>query len=408
MTSEDRLWIVSRFYAEETGTGYAMTRTAEGLSHYFSVHVLCGQPDYVHITRRAARNEIQNNVTIFRVNATPFSNESLPFKLLNMIISSLQIFFQGLRFVKRNETVLIVNLPPLLPFLALFFCKIRGTKTFLLVHDVYPDSLAVAGILESDSPVIRALNYLFKIFYRGFDRIVVLGRDMQKLIADKLDHDSSKIVVIPNTADIDEIYPTPRHENVLLERLALNGKFVVKYSGHMGRTHGLEILLDAVKKMSVTDPGVHFLFVGTGPKRRWLEGEASSNRLNNITIQSFVPREDILDSMNACDVGLISFMPGMWGVSVPSRFYDVIASGKPAIFVGDEQSEIALVIKEEGIGWVIPPSDVDRIIGAILEAKQNPELLFNMGVRCRLVAEEKYARSHQIQSYRRLFSKVAE
>ncbi len=408
MTSEARLWIVSRFYAEETGTGYTMTRTAEGLSRYFSVHVLCGQPDYVYHTRRAPRHEIQNNVTILRVYATLFSNEGLPFKLLNMIISSLQIFFQGLRFVKRNEAVLIVNLPPLLPFLALLFCKIRGTKTFLLIHDVYPDSLAVAGILEPDSPVTRTLNYLFKIFYRGFDRIVVLGRDMQKLMADKLGYDSSRIMVIPNTADIDEIYPTPRHENVLLERLGLNGKFVVKYSGHMGRTHGIEILLDAAKKMSVTDPDVHFLFVGTGPKKRWLEGKLSSNRLNNITIQSFVPREDLLDSMNACDIGLISFMPGMWGVSVPGRFYDVMASGKPVIFVGDEKSEIALVIKEEGIGWVIPPSDVDRIIGAILEAKRNPELLFNMGVRCRLVAEEKYARSHQIQSYRRLFSKVAE
>ena len=109
------LWIISRFYAEETGTGYSITRTAEGLARYYSVRVLCGQPDYVYHDRRAPASEIINGVQVFRAAATSFSNRNLLVKMLNMLTSSFSIFWLVIKHVRRNQPVIIVNVPPPLP-----------------------------------------------------------------------------------------------------------------------------------------------------------------------------------------------------------------------------------------------------------------------------------------------------
>lgn len=394
-----RVWIISRFYAEETGTGYVLTRTAEGLTEHFSVNVLCGQPDYVHHERRAPLRENVNGVTIIRVRSTGFSNKSLLIKMLNMVSGSLLIFFKTLQNVGRDEPVLIVNLPPLLPFLALIACRIKRAKTMLLIHDVYPDTLVATAVQSQAALSTRIAEWMFKRLYRSVDRIVVLGRDMQALIAKKLRSDPNDILVIPNTTDVECVYPLRRDENVLLRELGLESKFVLKYAGHMGRTHGLELLTEAARRIAAIDPQIHFLFLGDGPKKQWLTEEVARHELGNVSVEPYWPRAQIVSSINACDVGLISMMPGMVGVSVPSRMYDLLAAGKPVIVIAEMSSELALMTQEEKIGWVVSPNDIDALVKAIQEAKANPRLLAEMSVHARKIAEEKYARRHQIDAY---------
>ena len=83
--------------------------------------------------------------------------------------------------------------------------------------------------------------------------------------------------------------------------------------------------------------------------------------------------------LNACDVALISFVPGMAGISVPSRLYNVLAAGKPILAVADADSELARVVREEQIGWVIEPDDPAGLARAIRDAKDHPEERLEMG-----------------------------
>ena len=400
------LWIISRFYAEETGTGYSITRTAEGLARYYSVRVLCGQPDYVYHDRRAPSFEIVNGVQVFRSAATNFSNRNLLVKMLNMLTSSVSILWLVIKHVRRNQPVIIVNLPPLLPLLTLPVSRLKGARVSLLVHDVYPDSLVVAGVLPKNSRTQSVLSLVFNGLYRLADNIIVLGRDMQSLLAAKTRWEESRIVVIPNTADVDQIHPVSREKNGLLKKLGLDGKFVVKYAGHMGRTHGLEMLVRGAQILSELDPDIHLVFSGSGPKKAWLESTINCRKLNNVTITSFSPRAEIEDSLNACDIGVISMLPGMAGISVPGRIYDLLAAGKPVIAVTDAHSEIALLIREEKVGWVVEPEDISGLIVAIQSAKADPARLFEIGRRSRWVAENKYARRYQVDAYYQLIERM--
>jgi colanic acid biosynthesis glycosyl transferase WcaI len=96
----------------------------------------------------------------------------------------------------------------------------------------------------------------------------------------------------------------------------------------------------------------------------------------------------------------------MVGISVPSRLYNIMAAGKPIIAVAEPESELASVVQEEQIGWVVPPGRPDLLAAAILEARANPTCLVEMGLRARAAAENKYAFGQVMQAYQQLFDEL--
>lgn len=402
-----KIWVVSElYYPEETSTGYFLTKIAEGLAESLPVSVLCVQPTYAARGVRAPVKERRNRVDIIRCKATALNKDIMIYRLVNMITISLSIFIKTLLHVNRQDYVLVVTNPPLLPFLTVAACRLRGAKCLLLVHDVYPEVLIVTGMTKAKTLFVKLLERATKLLYQNSERIIVLGRDMRELVLNKIgDKNSQRVVVIPNWADIDEIVPGARDESAFLAALGLSQKFVVQYSGNMGRTHGLENIIATANKLSPHE-NIHFLFRGTGAKKPWLESAVKKSNLANVSILPSQPRSELKSLLNGCDVAIISFIPGMAGISVPSRMYNILAAGKPIIAVADPESELALVVQEEKVGWVIPPNAPDILAEVILEAMANKELLIKMGYRARAVAEEKYSLNRIIKKYTSLVNGI--
>ena len=235
------------------------------------------------------------------------------------------------------------------------------------------------------------------------ERIILLGRDMYGVVGRRFRAVADRAVIIPNWADVDELVPMPRAGNQFLCRLNISTKFVIQYSGNMGRTHGIEMLLETATMLRESD-GLHFIFVGSGAKEQWLTENVSERGLGNITILPLQPRQALCELLNACDVAVISFIPGMAGISVPSRMYSIMAAGKPIIAVADDESELALVVREEQIGWVVQPERPDLLLEVIRHAQADPELIREMGGRARRAAEQKYPFKKILESYQGLFA----
>lgn len=396
----DKLWVVSGpYYPEESGTGYLLTQLAEGLAKSDSVHVLCGRPNTGKDGLRFPHKEEHEGVWVERCFSTMFPRDRIMLRTINELTLSLSIFTKVLFGVRRNDSVLVVTPPPALPFTVALACKLRNVKCHLLIHDVYPDALVAAGVTTADSPLARSMDRLNRWLYHNVERIVVLGRDMEQLIARKAKSSRLCLVPIPNWTDGSDITPQPREENPLLRELNLQDKFVVQYAGNMGRTHGLETVLQSAVRLR-ENPDVHFLFIGTGAKKKYLEQAVRDQHLTNVTLLPSRPRCDQPNFLNACDLAIISFMQGMAGVSVPSRMYNIMAAGKPILAVTENTSELAQVVHEEEIGWVTPPNDADKIVEAICEAMNHPDRLDAMGRRARRAAEDKYLLEHAIAAYR--------
>jgi colanic acid biosynthesis glycosyl transferase WcaI len=397
-----RVWVVSElYYPEQTSTGYFLTGIAEGLAKGYNVSVLCGQPSYWARGERAPSRETRGGVDVHRCWASTLDKNKVYFKLINLITLSVSTFFVALLRLRRGDILISVTNPPLLPYFMSIACRLRGVRFVLLIHDVYPEILIRLGILSPQSIFIRLLDRASRWLYEGADRILVLGRDMQNLVIKKLNSRRERVVIATNWANTEAISPQPRCKSRLLDALNLNEGFVVQFWGNMGRPHCIEDLINAAELLA-PDYAVHFLLIGWGTKKAWAVAEKHARGLVNLTILDPPSREETCDVQNACDIAINTLSSGMTGISVPSRTYNAMAAGKPLLAVCDDDSELAAVVREEEIGWVVPPGRPDLIACTLREAKANKDRLKAMGERARNAVETKYTSSHVLQVYRNL------
>ena len=361
MTAEPRLWVVSElYYPEQTSTGYFLTRIAEGLADSRRVEAICGRPTYSERGQEVRRKEVRGGVTIHRMRATHFDKDRLALRALNAVTLSLSVLFFALRHFRRGDQVLIVTNPPTLPPLVGWVARIKGMRSILLVHDVYPEVLVATRFVRADGFLHRLLQRAFDATYRLFDDVVVLGRDMHEVAGRKVRDPVRRLHIIPNWGDTDEIGPVARRDNPFAHAQGLVDKRVIQFSGNIGRTHDVETILAVAERLRDC-PEIVFLFAGYGGKAG-LIGDAP-----NVMLLPRQPRDLLGPMLNCADATIISFVDAMYGVSVPSRMYNVMAAGTPIIAMADPRSELSLTIAESGAGWTVPQGDVDALERLIRE-----------------------------------------
>jgi len=389
------VWVASElYYPDEQATGVFMTKIAEGLAaRGMTVKALAAQPHAGPV----ASHEHLNGVEVFRCWSTRFSKNNLPGRIINVLTGNLTMLFAALRRIRKNDLVLVVTNPPTLPFVIMLACLLKGARCIVRVDDVYPDVLHACDVYSNETFVYRVFDRLMKWLLGKADAMVVLGRDMQALVASKTDV-KKEIRVITNWADVDQIRPDPEAGKAFLEEYGLTGKLVLQWAGNMGYPHEVETLLEAMEKLADED-NVHFLYIGAGAKRPWLEEKVAKKGLKNVTFVGLLPREQQQAFLNGCDIGLSSLVAGMTGISVPSRSYNILCAGKPILAVGDPEGEISQLLVDKNVGWVISPGDSDKIVTAVKEMLADREMLQEMSVRAREVAETEYSSAYIIDRY---------
>src|SRR5450759_3845186 len=166
------IWVISElYYPEETGTGYFLTKIAEGLARYYTVGVLCSQPTYSARGVRAPVREQHKGVSIQRCRGTTLNKDVLIFRLINLITISASVFFNAWLRIGKQDVVLVVTNPPLLPFLVSWVCRLREAKCLLLIHDVYPEVLIAAGMARTSSILARGVSWFTRRLYQSVTRI---------------------------------------------------------------------------------------------------------------------------------------------------------------------------------------------------------------------------------------------
>jgi len=400
-----KLWIVSEvFYPEEVSTGYILTKLAEGLAEDYDVRAL---------SKRKSRNivpsfETYKGVKIYRCLSTVFNKNNLFLRFINAFSFNILILFNSLIVFSRNDLVMAVTNPPILPYFVLLGASVKKATFIILVHDVYPHLMVALDMIKPTSFLFRLWTYFNKILFEKSNLIVVLSEDMKKLVSREFYSSliQKKIHVIQNWAEIDIIKPFEKENNSIARKLGINDKFIIQYAGNFGRPNDIETIIDAAKVLKC-DEKVHFIFAGDGAKKKWVEKQKSKFNLDNLTLLNSYSRKDQNGILSASDISLIALIRGMKGISMPSRFYNIMASGKAIIAIIDDNTEVASIIKNEGIGWVIPPGNGHLLINAILEAKIDPYLK-EKGLKARKIAEKNYSYDKILSMYKVTFEKLNE
>ncbi|MBK6721959.1 MAG: glycosyltransferase family 4 protein [Acidobacteria bacterium] len=398
-THENTLWVLTEvYYPEEISTGYYLTSIAEGIAADRDVKVITGQPKHMSRGMLAPKRETRNGVEIFRVWGTTLDKNVMAFRLTNMLTIGLSVFFHSIKHFKKGDRILVCTAPPSLPVTTTLATLLKGAGLTLLVQDSYPEILIAVGSAKPDSFFVNLVNHVNRWVYKYATNIVVMGRDMNELFQKKAAGLDVPIVTIPNWADLETIHPTPRAENPLLKELGIEDKFVFMYAGNIGHPTDVETIIGAAELL-LADDRFHFVFIGAGAKKKWLDEIVAATKLANVTILDYRPRSEQNVFLNACDVGLVALIKGMWGTAMPSRTYNIMAAGKPILALTDKGSELARVIDEDSIGVHLEPGNPKALKEAILAMFQSRDELDKMGQRAREAALAKYSTEIAVAAY---------
>lgn len=346
-----KLWIASElFFPEETSTSYILTKIANRLSSKHLVKVVCGKPVYDQ-KRNSPSFHLDSKVIVHRIKGISGNKNSLVSRSLRFFLLSFAIFFYLLKNSKKGEKVLIVTNPAPLIVLMAVLKKIRHIKLTILVHDVFPENTIPAGIFKSKEHFLYGLlKRIFDFAYSSADDIIVLGRDMQRILQEKTSVSTKqpKITIIENWGDIQAIYPLSKAE-VLDHNSPLKDKIVFQYAGNIGRVQGLLELLEVIRQ--VKNDKIAFYFVGEGAVKTKMKKMVDRYNISNVFFGDAYSREEQQTVLNKSDIAFVSLADGMFGLGVPSKTYNILAAGKPILYIGQQDTEIDLLVREKNIGY---------------------------------------------------------
>lgn len=375
------IFINRYFYPDYSATSQILSDLAFYLSEKdLSVEVVCSRLCYNDIDADLPAQETINSVKVKRIWTSRFGRANLLGRSLDYLSFYISAFFILLKLVKPGDIVVAKTDPPMISVVASIICKFKSAKLINWNQDIFPEvgielGITILNILQHPLCAIR--NYSLRYAVMN----IVLGDTMRdRLIASGVN--DSKISIIPNWSDGEEIYPVDKDSNTLRQKWDLDKKFIVGYSGNMGRAHEFITILSIACELK-SDPDIVFLFIGDGAKKQWIENEVKNKKLNNIIFKPYQPRDNLTLSLNVPDVHVISLLPNLEGLIVPSKYYGVAAAGKACLFIGADNGEISRILKKNDCGKSISLGDVQSGVDYILKMKNNQDICRQQGDRAR-------------------------
>ena len=152
---------------------------------------------------------------------------------------------------------------------------------------------------------------------------------------------------------------------------------------------------------------VVFLFIGAGHQLDMLKGEARRRGLANVQFRPYQPREHLARSLGACDAHLVTLRSELEGLVLPSKFYGIIAAGRPVLFVGAADGEIAGLVNEGQCGQAFAVGDAQALAQCLRGLADDPARAREWGENARRLFDARFAMPISVDRWERLLGEVA-
>lgn len=312
----------------------------------------------------------------------------------NPIIRAFRYFWCNVReyMIGRKyedvELVFAASTPPTQGLLAGKLAKKLKCSFVYSLQDIFPDSLVHTGLTKENSILWNFGRFVENRTYKGAAKIVVISEDFKQNLLNK-GVSEEKICVIRNWADTQSVMPIERAENSIFDRYRLDrSKFYICYSGNIGHTQNMDMLLDVAKELADC-PEIGVILVGDGAAKVHVQERINREKIGNIHILPFQPYEKISEVFSLGDCGLIISKAGVGNNSVPSKTWGIMSAERPVLASFDKGYELDRVITEAECGICVQADDKEALKEAIFRMYSQRDTLSKMGVNGR-----KYINDH--------------
>jgi glycosyltransferase involved in cell wall biosynthesis len=184
---------------------------------------------------------------------------------------------------------------------------------------------------------------------------------------------AEKILITPIWSIFQGHGSVKKEENPFVKQQELNGKFIVQYSGNIGITHNVEVMVELAELMS-EHKDILFQIIGRGPRVPRLKTLVEEKGLPNCQFLPFQSDEMFPYSLSASDLGVVILAEAIAKGSVPSKSYNLMNYGIPALYVASDDSELHDYAVKYEHAKCVNYKDLREAARFILKLKNNKEL----------------------------------
>jgi colanic acid biosynthesis glycosyl transferase WcaI len=389
-----RILIVGLNYApERVGIAVYTTGMAEALvAKGHEVRVIAGQPYYPawrimdgH-SAWSLTQTIESGVSVTRVPhyipAKPTGRKRLLHHASFALAAAVPALWNGLFW--RPEVVMTIAPSLIATPAARAAAALAGATSWLHIQDFEVEASFATKLLKDGGRLAKWARTFESAVMKSFDRVSAISPEMCRRLLDK-GVPCEKVVEFRNWADVDAIRPM-HGPSPYRSEWKIETEQVALYSGNIANKQGIEIVLDAARKL-LHRKDLTFVVCGEGPNRQRLEGMAAG--LSNTQFHDLQPKERLNDLMGLATIHLLPQMAGAADLVLPSKLTNMLASGRPVVATAAAGTGLAREV--DGCGLVVAPGDADAFAAGIERLIDDKALGAECAQRSRTRAEDWWA-----------------
>lgn len=339
------------------------------------------------------KKEAQNGVVIKRVWRPSFRQHSFLGRILNSLWLQ-KLWWLRLAFSPGYKPdIIITGTDPLFGIILTPFLKFLRPKA-KMVHwcfDLYPEAAIADGIISEKSFLVRMIQFFLKPAYRSCDLVADLGPCMRN----RLDRYPVMAHVTLTPWALEEPLQPLSFDDAQRKELFGNSSLGLLYSGSFGRAHDYALTLALARQMR---DRAAFTYSARGSRLDELKQVITSED-TNLQFVSFAPPDKLSARLSAPDIHIVSLRPEWTGIVVPSKFFGVLAVGRPILFEGSETSAIALWIRQYQVGWVLTPNNIRQTKDELLQFSKDDDQKMAMFKHCHQVYQDHFSKKAVIENW---------
>jgi colanic acid biosynthesis glycosyl transferase WcaI len=398
-----RLIFVNRFFfPDHSATSQILSDLAFHLAGAGrDVHIVTSTQTYDDAKATLPVSEIINGVHVHRVPSTGFGRSGLLGRSIDYLSFYRSTWQCLVTLAQPGDMIVAKTDPPLTSIIALAAVRRKAGRLVNWLQDIYPETAIELGVPLMRGPLVSMLTALRNRSLRHAEATVVIGGLMARKV-ELLGAPPARVHVITNWCNDEDIRPIAQSENPLRQAWGLAGKFVVGYSGNLGRAHEFETVLAAANLLR-NEPHITFLMIGGGKRFDELSRAVQNQRLtSSFRFMPYQEQKMVPYSLAVADAHWLSLNPKLEGLLVPSKFYGIAAAGKPIIPIADKNGEIGRLVQQYGCGIAIEPGDSDGLVDALRSLSNAPETVLQMGRRARAMLDAHFTRQRALERWSEL------
>ena len=299
--------------------------------------------------------------------------------LLSFALTSLPVLLR--QWAWRPDLLFAVAPALLVAPQAALASALGAWPSWLHIQDFEVDAALGLGMVRSGW-LGRAAKWVEARVLRRFDVVSSISSAMcARLI--KKGVDAHRVQLLHNWVDLSAISPCAGPNGVRAALGIADSSTLLLYAGNMGEKQGLDVLVDAARRLKGA-PGLLFLMVGTGGAKVRLQAMAAG--LDNMVWWPLQPVERLSELLTAADIHLLPQRSDAADLVMPSKLGGMLASGRVVIGTAHADTELGRVLDLTGVR--IAPGDPALLADSILQLAGQPDRRRVLGETGRAYAEQ--------------------